>query len=447
MQTASYLSHNDAERTVLGAALQDPLVVKRCMALSTNDFLTPAHRDIFAAVQRLYTQGKAVDLITVDDDLAGRGLLEGIGGSAYLVQLTQYVPTTANTQAYIDTVRDHSNRRRLCDIAVRLHGAAQDGAQEVSGIIDEARSALRGLETGGRAEFVSITDVLIKTYETMERRMAGLDAPANTGIPSFDGLFYGFVPGELTIIGARPSVGKSAFAASVATYAAKKDARVVIVSLEMSDVQYGQRLLAGATDIEAQKIRHAALENDELLVLADAMKGLSLLPIEYLFRTRKIERLYQAVQRRVEDGGLDLLVIDYLQLLRTNARAENENVRVAHISRLLKEMSVEFKIPVIALSQLSRDSQRQGMRKPVLSDLRDSGAIEQDADNVIMLHRPDKADDQSVDDRDRAYFDNYVGRELQYLHIGVEKQRQGPVGGTNVLFDPRHMRYLGIDRR
>lgn len=442
-----YLQHNDAEMSVLGAALQDPIVVKRCMSLSVDDFLSPAHKAIFQSMQELYTQDKSIDLVTVDDALTRRKALEEIGGSAYLVQLTQYVPTTANTKAYIDIVKDQSNRRKLCKIASELHQSAQDGTISITQSINNARNALRNVSTGRRAKFVTISEVLIKTYESLERRKNGTDVPIQTGITSFDNLFRGFSPGELTVIGARPSVGKSAFAANIAVNAAKKGKRVAIVSLEMSEIQYGERLLSSNAFVDSKKIQHANLDYRDFLLIVDAIKGLSTLSLDYLFDVTTIEQLYEDVQERVDGEGLDLLLIDYMQLLRTTYKADTENNRVAYISRILKEITRIFKIPIISLSQLNRESQKNPNMKPVLSNLRDSGSIEQDADNVILLHRPNTSDGAGVDPRDKEYFNNYAERGLQYLHVGIEKQRQGPVGGGNVVFNPKYMTFEPIDRR
>ena len=437
----------DAEMSVIGAMLQDPDALKLCGTLSPDDFYNPQLRDIYRAVAALHARHDPVDLQTVDAQLTkdlGEHMTPDL--TQLMVRTTQVTPTSANARAYVDIVKEQSDRRALMRIGSEMQRMAQDRTADIAVTMDDARQAMRNLSRGV-SDWVGVGGVLMDTYGALERRMAGQERPISSGIGPLDRVFYGFVPGELTVVGARPGVGKSAFAGSIAVNAAMHGAKVGIVSLEMSRIQYGQRLIASSSLVDSAKIRAANVEEPELARVVDAIGELSSLPIEFMFKCRTIERLSVAVQQRVDERHLDLLIIDYLQLLRSERKFKSDYERVTHISQALKEMSAVLEIPIIALAQLSRANMARADKRPILSDLRDSGSIEQDADNVIFLHRPDSRNDMGVNDKDKNTFDGYVERGYHYLHISIEKQRQGQIGSGNLLFDPRYMRYTAIERR
>lgn len=218
------------------------------------------------------------------------------------------------------------------------------------------------------------------------------------------------------------------------------------MSLEMSRIQYGQRMLANGSGVDSKRIRDADLDEKSLEEVVRALGDMSVLPIDFAFKTRTIEQLSAAVQQKKDESGLKLLIIDYLQLLRTEKRTKGDYERVTFISQSIKELAMMADIPIIALAQLSRANTIRQDKRPTMSDLRDSGSIEQDADNIILLHRPENEDDKGVHPKDRASFRAWVEQGYHYLHIAVVKQRQGQIGAGNLLFDPRTMRYIEIKR-
>lgn len=214
----------------------------------------------------------------------------------------------------------------------------------------------------------------------------------------------------------------------------------------MVDSQFGQRLISNTTKIDGMKLRSAKLEAEDWELIGDAMCQYSALPISFTFGTKTIEDLRNDVQRKIDLGECDLVVIDYLQLLKTKRRFDIEHERVGYISHALKQMTTDFKIPVVALAQAKRQNNNGRARCPVLDDLRSSGDIEQDADTVIFLHRPDDSYDTAIDERDKPYFDTLTRNGLQYIAFSVAKQRQGQTGIIGAIFDPAHMRYISMDR-
>lgn len=437
---------DDAEKTVLGAMLQDSAAVSlAAKTLTEESFQNQSHRELFNAMNALAAKRTPVDLVTVDEELRRRGTLDAIGGVQHLVLLTQYVPTTANVRAYIQIVVEKHERRRLFMAGETIRKMAQDEDMDTAGIVSEARNLLRDIATS-KAEWVPMMNVLMNTYDAVERRAKGEDKPISVGIPSLDKVFYGFVPGEFTVIGARPGVGKSAIGGAIAMQAAMTGKKVGIVSLEMVDIQYGQRILAYTSGIDSEKIRNADLDDDSLFRIVESMGAASNLPIEFMFTGRKIEHISSAIQQSVDREGLDLVIIDYLQLIETMTRFKSNYERVTHISRMLKEMSTMLKLPIVALAQLSRESEKRGDKTPIMSDLRDSGSIEQDADNILLLHRPESKDERGVYPEDKEYLENYAQMGYQYLHLEIAKQRQGKVGHVNLLYEPRVMRYKAIER-
>ena len=253
-----------------------------------------------------------------------------------------------------------------------------------------------------------------------------------------------FFPGELTVIGARPGVGKSAFGANVALEAARKGYRVAVVSREMTDVQYGQRMMSRGALVDGMKLRKASLDDDDWMKMTEALTEMSTLPISFMFSVTSIEDLRIEVQRKMLKGELDMLIVDYLQLMQTRQKfRDQEHLRIGYISKALKAMAVDFNIPVIALAQVNRDSDGQ---MPTMRNLKASGDIEQDADNIIFLHKPANSTDRCVYPEDRQTFEAFEALGYVYLCIAVAKQRQGATGNICLLFEPSHMRYLEIDR-
>lgn len=412
-------------------------------AISQADFYDPERGKIFAAIQAVVAKRQNVDLVTVDAAIAELFPADHVPlTNAMVACVNEMSLEFRSIEDYVAIVKGLSQRRQSIIAFEGLVKALRDPTREISEIIDQARQQAAAIAEG-KHKWRSMAEVLVDTYDYLEKRQRGEIQGITTGLKNVDSLVGGFFPGELTIIGARPSVGKSAFGANIAMEAARKGFRVGVVSREMSSVQFGQRMLSHDAWVDGMRLRKAELDDDDWVRITEALPEMSSLPISFMFSIATIEELRIEVQRMVEDKELDMLVVDYLQLMRTQRKFDKDYLRVGYVSAELKAIAVDCNIPVIALAQVNRDSDGQ---MPTLKSLKDSGSIEQDADGVIFLHRPGNANDPYVDPRDREAFESYDAVNLKYLCIGIAKQRQGMVGKACVLFDPEHMKYIEIER-
>lgn len=432
----------DAEQSILYAMLTRADDLSTALnEISEGDFYFIEHGKVFRAIKATDAKGMAVDLVTVDTTIS-----ELFPDSCDLVSNAMIACLNAvtfqNIESHIRIVKELSARRQSIRSVEEIARQLRDPSQDIGAVLDKLRTESRNVEIS-RHKIVSMLDVLTATYAYLEKRSKGEEKSITTGISNVDALIGGFFGGELTVIGARPSVGKSAFGANIALEAAKKGFKVAIVSREMSDVQFGQRMISHDAFIDGMKLRKADLSEEDWYSIAEALPQLTNLPISFMFTVRTVEDLRRECQRMVDRGELDMLIVDYLQLMHTAKTIKEEHLRVGYISKSLKDMAVDFNIPVIALAQVNRDTDGQ---MPTLKSLKASGDIEQDADGVIFLHRPSSDTDPYVDPRDREHFASYENSELTYICIGVAKQRQGAVGKACVLFDSQHMRYYAIDR-
>lgn len=410
----------EAERSVLGALLQDSRAVSIAMEmLQEDDFYAPAHREIYSAVRALAQQSTAVDLVTMDAELSRRGTLSGIGGTSYLVELVQYVPTTANVQYYISIVLEKSTLRRLIQAASVISRNCYEQQLDLKDILSHAEKSIFDIvmrRTGGE-QLVHIREVLYATYTQIEElaRLQGKVAGVTTGFTQLDKLLTGMHGGELILMGARPSMGKTSIALNMAAAAARKGFGVAIFSLEMPREQIAMRLLCGDARVDMQHVRSGTLRDKEWIKLAQTVNPLSSEKI-YIDDTAGLTpmQMRSRVRRIMLEKGLDLVIIDYLQLMGADGKSENRQQEVSEISRRLKAIALELKIPILACAQLSRANTQRTVKRPMLSDLRDSGSIEQDADVVMFLHR-------------ESYYDQ-TSEETNTAEVIIAKQRNGPLG-------------------
>lgn len=409
------------------------------------DFTKPERRAIVEAVQAVTAKRQAVDIVTVMD--AARKLhpdyADAIEGELMQTLSGQFY-SAANIGEYIRVIKELSTRRNAITAMENALQALHDPTRETGDIMTEIR-AETGKADGGGSGWTNIQTLLLNTYEWLEKRAKGEEKAVTTGISNIDALIGGFFPGELTVIGARPGVGKSAFALNIAMESARRGFKVGIVSREMTDIQFGQRILARASRLDGMKLRKADIQDDDWAALTEAMTLTGDLPIAFLFNARTVEDIRAEIARRQQTRGeaLDILIVDYLQLVNTQRRFRDEHLRVGYISHTLKDIATDCHIPVIALAQVNRDSDGQ---MPTMRNLKDSGDIEQDADGILFLHRPKDGGDPFVDPRDRAGFDAYAETGFNYIVIHVAKQRQGSVGKAAVLFDPARATYSRIER-
>lgn len=437
----------EAERSILGNIVgRNDEYGHYADELTADDFYDSSRRIIFGAIRKAKAEGLGIDLVTIGE------MIEKIdpGNSAVvtseLIECAQSYSNAFNADSYYRIVKELSVRRKAILLVGEIQTQLNDPTQAINGIMDKLRTNAGDLLVN-KHSWVSIQDVLFHTLDYIEQRVKGEVKSIATGIPNVDALIGGFFGGEMTIIGARPAVGKSVFGMNVALAAAEKGFKVGICSREMTDVQYGQRIVSYEGYVDGMKIRKAQLDDNDWEKIVEGMGIGARLPIEFLFSVRSVEDLRAEVQRKAAKGELDMLVVDYLQLMTTERRFKEDRLRVGHISKALKDIAVDFNIPVIALAQVKRYAGGARAKMPTLEDLKDSGNLEQDADNVIFLHNPYDAEDEYVDPRDKGYFDKFAENGLTYLCLGVAKQRQGVTGKACVLFNKSNMRYYEIDRR
>ncbi|APH07190.1 replicative DNA helicase [Bacillus weihaiensis] len=432
--------HNiEAEQAVLGAIfLQPASLTLASEVLIPEDFYRAAHQKIYNAMLDLSDKGEPVDLVTVTTELADVNLLEEIGGVSYLSDLANSVPTAANIEYYSKIVEEKSILRRLIRTATTI---AQDGysrEDEVEVVLNEAEKTIMEVAQRKNAgAFKNIKDVLVETYDNIEllHDNKGDVTGIPTGFTELDRMTAGFQRNDLIIVAARPSVGKTAFALNIAqNVATKTDENVAIFSLEMGADQLVMRMLCAEGNIDAQRLRTGSLTSDDWGKLTMAMGSLSNSGI-YIDDTPgiRVSEIRSKCRRLKQEAGLGMILIDYLQLIQGSGRSDNRQQEVSEISRTLKELARELKVPVIALSQLSRGVEQRQDKRPMMSDIRESGSIEQDADIVAFLYRDDYYDKES--------------ENKNIIEIIIAKQRNGPVGTVSLAFVKEYNKFVNLERR
>ena len=430
----------EAERAILAAGMKRGGNWKKLQALTADDFYDAAHKRLFSAEQALLSAGKPADMATMPAALAKYG-----DADADMLVLMEIVRNSFGAEFGIDEnvriLKDLHLRRTLHAELENAMDALGDAANDTDAILERTRQRLRDMVATGH-EWQNISSVMLNTFKALERRANGEDKGMPYGIQMLDKHMAGLHRGELTVIGARPAVGKSALGAYIAISAAAAGYRVGICSREMTDVQYGVRLLANRTQVDPMRMRTGEIRDADWEDITEALEHFGPQPIDFLFTTRNVEDLRMEVQKRVDSDGLDVLVVDYMQLLQTRERFEKDYLRVGYVSKTLKDMTVDYNIAVVALAQVGRSSDGD---MPTLAELRGSGDIEQDADNVIFMHRP-KPDEKYVDPSDRDLIRGLEMQKLRYIALDIAKQRQGETMTTSVIFDPARMRFTGIAR-
>jgi len=434
---------NEAEQAVLGAMLLDNDAALRGLELLDDPhFYRESHRRVYRAMRRLVERRVNIDHVTLRDELERRGELDGIGGEVYLAELIDAAVTTANLEAHAGIVREKSVLRQLIEGATAIVSHAYEGARPASELLDEAESRIFQISQYRNAEgFSRIKEMLWPTMERIEKlHQQGKQV---TGVPSgfkdLDDLTTGFQPNDLIILAARPSMGKTAFCLNIAAHAAATGTGVAFFSLEMAKESLVQRLLCAEARVDSQRVRRGTLSDTDFTMLARAAGVLANCPI-WIDDTPALTLLeMRSKARRLRmENEVGLVVVDYLQLMRSPAYAENRVQEISDISRSLKALARELEVPVMALSQLSRASeQRGGERKPILSDLRDSGAIEQDADLVMFIHRP-----EMYEPLDKDGNSNEGKAELI-----LAKHRNGPTGMLDLYFHKHFTRFASLSDR
>jgi replicative DNA helicase len=428
-----------AERAVLGGILLEPEAATRAIEVVLPEaFYHPAHARIYRAMVGLFVKHEPIDVMTLSEELRKSGDLESAGGMTFLTELVDSVPSAANIEHYAKIVLDKFILRQLISASSNIARECYRAEHDAGLILDEAEQKIfRVSESRVSQGFAHIKDILKERFEEIQRVHESRESVTglSTGFIDLDKYTAGFHPGDLVIIAGRPSMGKTSFALNIAQHVgldAKKPA--AIFSLEMSKELLVQRLLCSEAQVDAQKVRRGFTSAKDIERLTSAAGLLSEAPI-FIDDTPAITTLdIRARARRLKvERDISLIIIDYLQLARTSERSENRQQEISSISRTMKALAKELSVPVVALSQLSRAVEaRGGDRRPVLSDLRESGAIEQDADLVLFLYRPEFYDPGDPEKEGKA-------------ELIIGKQRNGPTGTVNLMFEKQYTRFRSLD--
>ncbi|MCQ2546094.1 MAG: replicative DNA helicase [Clostridia bacterium] len=419
--------HNlEAEKSVLGAALLSKDALNEVVELvRADDFYDPNNKEIFSAVFDLAAINAPVDALTVSEELDKRGSLNMVGGRAYVSGLSSATPTTANAAEYAKIVSEKAATRRLIKTADDIVAKGYDRSMDAGQLLDYAENGIFEIsQSRQKGRYVPLQEVLVKNIEAIDKasKLEGGLTGVTTGFKDLDRMTSGLQKSELIVLAARPAMGKTAFALSLALNAATKGkASVMIFSLEMSRESLGQRLLAMESKVEMQKMKTGRLERrdwDDVHMALDALSGAQI-NIDDTPGTSIVE-MKSKCRRLKAESGLDLVIIDYLQLMNPEGRADSRTQEVSVITRNLKLLARELDCPVIVLSQLSRNPEQRTDHRPMLADLRESGSIEQDADIVVFLYRDDYYNENSE-----------APGECEVI---VAKQRSGPTGTVKVAW-------------
>ncbi len=432
------MPHNEeAERSVLGSMFISRAAVETAMEhLHGEDFYIPRHQTIFEAMEKLHAQGMAVDTVTVSETLMRAGRLESVGGLPYLVELANDTPSAANVEEYISIAAERSVMRRLIDAGSGIVEDARRGEKPLEQMLDDAERSIYNISMQKTQDsLVHIRQTVMESYAHIGERIKqkGQLSGVTTGFIELDAVTSGLQRSDLIIVAGRPSMGKTAFALNIAQNAARKGATVCIFSLEMSSEQLVKRLLCAEAGVDMQHINSGKVEDDELMRIADALSPLSDCNI-YIDDNpgMGVAGIRSKCRRLQSRDGLDLVVIDYLQLMQGSGKTDNRVLEISNITRSLKIMARELNVPIILLSQLSRGPEsRKDNHRPMMADLRESGAIEQDADIIMMLYRP-------------AVYGESEDNDAEVI---LAKHRNGPTGTIHLAWLDSVARFANATKR
>jgi replicative DNA helicase len=418
----------EAEQSILGGILLDNQALNNVLeVLVANDFYSESHRRIFTAIIELSDKNEPTDLITLTNILKNKKQLDGVGGAAYLASLVDNVPSAANVAYYAKIVKEKAILRQLIGTATGILKNSYDGGMDVDDVLDEAEHSIFDIsENKIRPSFYLLKNIIKDTFKTIENlyEKKNLITGVPTGFARLDDLTSGLRKSELIIVAGRPSMGKTAFALNLARHAAvEMGLPVAVFSLEMSKEQLALRMLAADAKVDSQRLRRGLVGETDWPKLTTAAGRLSEAPI-FIDDTPAITVLeMKAKARRLKaENGLEMVVLDYLQLMRAGGRRDSREQEISEISRSLKALAKELNVPVIALSQLNRKVEDRTNRRPQMADLRESGAIEQDADVIAFIYR------------DEVYNKSEDNPEKGIAEIIIGKQRNGPVGIVKLAF-------------
>lgn len=429
----------EAERSVLGAILIDAEAMSLVAEfLRPEHFYTPEHKTIFSCMMTLYEKQQPIDIVTIQDELKKTDSLKKIGGKTYLADLINTVPTSANIEQYGMIVKSHFIRRSLIDLSSRMVEKAFDDKGDVKKLLDEAETAIFSLSQAHlHKDFVELKEILSESFERLEEFMKkGTHLRGvSTGFLDLDNKLAGMQDSNLLILAARPGIGKTTFALNIALNAATREKiSVGFFSLEMSKEELVDRLLVGAADIDAWRLKTGRLSDEDYKRLTEAMGELSEAPI-FIDDTPGLSIIEMRTKARKlkMEKDIKFLIVDYLQLANAGRFFESRVNEVSAVSQGLKNLARELKIPVLAISQLSRAVEQQKRKKPQLSDLRESGSIEQDADVVMFLYMDEDTED-------------LLEQNKRLVKLFIAKHRNGPTGEIDLMFRGDRVKFYGVEK-
>lgn len=425
-----------AEQAILGSMLVDKDAVNSAVeVLKADDFYREDNKEIYSAMLEVYGTGRQIDMITLKEQLKLRGTLEKVGDVSYIATLIDNVPTTSNVESYVKIVEEKSTLRKLIKVANDIIKLGYSQTEEVDTIIEQTeKKVFDVLQDRNSKGYESIKQVLITVFDELEdmyqnkRKMSGIES----GFIDLDSKISGLNPSDLLIVAARPAMGKTAFVLNIATHVAKNvNVPVLMFSLEMSADQMVKRIVACEAEIDSTKLKNADLNSEDWLKLGEASGKLSDIPL-YIDDTPGLSstELRAKCRKAKLEKGVGLIIIDYLQLMESKNKSSSRQQEISEISRSLKVLAKELKVPVIALSQLSRATESRTDHRPMLSDLRESGAIEQDADIVMFLHRED-----------------YYNPETEKKNIAeviLAKNRSGSIGTVELAWLGQYTKFANL---
>lgn len=427
----------EAEQSVIGAMIIDKSAIAKALEkLNEEDFYRDGHKVIFKAIREMFSKDMAIDLVTLLEHLKSTDMLEKAGGVTYISEVSSSVITTANLEAYIEIVEDKSTLRKLIRSATNIIEESYNKQDRVDEVLDLAQKKIFDLaEKQGSNDYEPLSNVLERGFLEIERLFnnKGSITGVGSGIRDLDAKTSGFQKGDMVLIAARPSMGKTTFSLNIAENAALREGKsVVIFSLEMSKEQLAYKLLCSEANVDMLKLRTGNLDDDDWERIARATGPLSKAKI-YIDDTAGLSVMEMRSKcRKIKmEHGIDMILIDYLQLMSGSSGSESRQQEVSEISRSIKALAKEMECPVIALSQLSRAPEQRADHRPMLSDLRESGSIEQDADVVMFLYR-----------------DEYYNKETEEKNIGeciIAKQRNGPVGTVKMAWIGAHSKFANLE--
>lgn len=446
---------NEAEQSVLGAIIIDPKLINSTQeVLLPESFYRGAHQHIFRAMMELNQDEREIDAVTLMDKLIQEGRLNEAGGAEYLGELSTVVPTTRNIDYYIDIVYKHAAKRRLIQVADSIAKDGYNDELDLDSVLSDAERRILDLSNTRQSEgFKEIRDILGDVYENAELldQNSGQTPGIPTGYRDLDQMTAGFNRNDLIILAARPSVGKTAFALNIAQKVATNEAQytVGIFSLEMGADQLATRMICSSGNVDSNRLRTGEMTEEDWNRFTIAVGKLSRTKI-FIDDTPgiRVTDIRSKCRRLKQEHGLDMIVIDYLQLIQGSGSrySDNRQQEVSEISRTLKAIARELECPVIALSQLSRGVEQRQDKRPMMSDIRESGSIEQDADIVAFLYREDyynRGDDE--DDDDGGGFEPQTHDDNGEIEIIIAKQRNGPTGTVKLHFMKQYNKFTDID--